>query len=328
MTEVLPLNPATYQRHEIHLGIRNWAETNCYVDVLIELIHSLGYEPKAALAFTLGIDYEVDQWGFFKFPQADLYQLFGLEIQEFNPWRSLPELVENQLKAGRHVLVEMDSYFLPDTQGMAYKLAHVKSTIAINKIDRAAEVLGYFHNQGYHELSGQDYRDIFQIDGLVHERMLPTYIEYVKRRDLQLIPQGNELRLASIKLLKEHLKLIPTCNPFTQFKVAFAEDFVWLQTQDIELFHLYSFSNLRQYGACFELVQTYLTWLQEQGEEELGEAIAAFERISVNAKTYQFQLARAMARKKPLDTLAIDDMGRDWEMGMAILKRRYLSSAE
>ncbi|MEY4590409.1 MAG: hypothetical protein RL497_2485 [Pseudomonadota bacterium] len=327
MSEVLALNPATYTRHAIHQGNRNWAETNCYVDVLIELIHSLGFEPRAALAFTLAIDYEVDQWGFFKFPQADVYRLFGLEIQEFNPWRSLPELIENQLKAGRPVLVEMDSYFLPDTQGMAYKLAHVKSTIAVNKIDRTQQIMGYFHNQGYYELSGQDYRDIFQVDGLVHERMLPTYIEYVKSRHLQPTPSGADLLHASIELLKEHLQLIPARNPFEQFKSAFAEDFLWLQTQDIELFHLYSFSNLRQYGACFELVQTYLTWLQEQGEDGLTEAIEAFERISVNAKTYQFQLARAMARKKTLDTLAIDDMGRDWALGMELLKNRYLPTA-
>ena len=151
MSEILPLNPTNYTRHCIHQGDRNWAETNCYVDVLVELIHSLGFEPLAALPFTLTIDYEVDQWGFFKFPHKDLFELYGLEIQEFNPWRNLPELIEQQVLAGRPVLVEMDSYYLPDTQGMAYKLAHVKSTIAVNKLDRAQEVMGYFHNQGYYE---------------------------------------------------------------------------------------------------------------------------------------------------------------------------------
>jgi hypothetical protein len=323
MIEVLPLNPASYAKHAIHQGERNWAETNCYVDVLLELIHSLGFEPKAALAFTLAVDYEVDQWAFFKFPHKDIYQLFGMEIQEFNPWRNLPELIENQLRAGRHVLVEMDSYFLPDTQGMAYKLAHVKSTVAVNKIDRDQQLLGYFHNQGYYELSGQDYRDIFQTAGLVHERMLPTYIEYVKYRHLHPTPSGKALLNASLELLKEHLQLTPTRNPFEQFKAAFAQDFVWLQTQEIETFHLYSFSNLRQYGACFELVETYIKWLREQGEQGLDEAIAAFGRISVNAKTYQFQLARAMARKREMDSSAIDEMGRDWQTGMSILKRLY-----
>ncbi len=324
MSEILPLNPTSYTRHCIHQGDRNWAETNCYVDVLVELIHSLGFEPLAALPFTLTIDYEVDQWGFFKFPHKDLFELYGLEIQEFNPWRNLPELIEQQVLAGRPVLVEMDSYYLPDTQGMAYKLAHVKSTIAVNKLDRTQEVMGYFHNQGYYELSGEDYRAIFQVDGLVHERMLPTYIEYVKLRYLHPTPTGAALLKASVALLKEHLHLIPQQNPFTHFKTAFAQDFIWLQAQPIETFHLYSFSNLRQYGACFELVETYLRWLQAQGEEGLQDAIAAFGRITVNAKTFQFQLARAMARKRELDGAAIDDMGRDWQTGMDVLKRCYL----
>jgi len=324
MREVLPLDPATYIKHDIHQRERNWAETNCYVDVLVELIHSLGYEPKAACAFSLTIDYEVDQWGFFKFQHKDMYALFGLEIQEFNPWRDLPLLLENQLEAGRPVLIEMDSYFLPDTQGTAYKIAHVKSTVAVNKIDRENHIMGYFHNQGYYELSGDDYRAVFQLDGLVHERMLPTYIEYVKRRHLHTIPTGAELLQASIESLKEQLQLIPKKNPFIAFKENFAKDFAWLQTQDIEVFHLYSFSNLRQYGACFELVQTYLLWLQEQGEGGLQEAIDAFSRINNNAKTFQFQLARAMSRKRDLDSSAIDEMGRDWQLGMDVLLRRYL----
>ena len=326
MSEILPLDPATYQKHDIHLGDRSWAETNCYVDVLVELIHSLGFEPKAALAFTLTIDYEVDQWGFFKFPHKDLFKLYGLEIQEFNPWRALPELIEQQLNAGRPVLVEMDSYFLPDTQGTAYKIGHVKSTVAINKLDREQQIMGYFHNQGYYELSGQDYHDIFQLDGLVHERMLPTYIEYVKRRHLHPTPIGDELRQVSVELLKEQLQLTPQQNPFIVFKTAFARDVIWLQAQDIDAFHLYSFSNLRQYGACFELVKTYLAWLKEQGEDGLDDAIAAFGRITVNAKTLQFQLARAMSRKRELDMAAIDEMGRDWQTGMDQLRHRYLSS--
>ena len=324
MNEVLHLNPATYVKHDIHQGNRIWVETNCYVDVLVELIHSLGFEPKAALAFTLTIDYEVDQWGFFKFQDSDLYKLYGLEIQEFNPWRDLPALIEAQVANGRHVLVEMDSYFLPDTQGTAYKIAHVKTTVAVNKIDREQQVMGYFHNQAYHELSGEDYRALFQLDGLVHERMLPTYIEYVKRRNLHPTPSGDALRLASLETLKEQLGLIPVKNPFIAFKEAFAKDFVWLQTQDIEVFHLYSFSSLRQYGACFELVHTYLTWLQEQGETGLQEAIDAFGRITNSAKTFQFQLARAMSRKRELDSSVIDEMGRDWQLGMDILLQRYL----
>ena len=80
MTRVTDLNPATYQRHLIHGEQRVWPETNCYTDVIIELLHGLGREPIAALPFAFAIDFEGDQWTFFKFPDSDLDELSG------GPW--------------------------------------------------------------------------------------------------------------------------------------------------------------------------------------------------------------------------------------------------
>ena len=323
MKQVKALSPASYERHLIHGAERTWAETNCYVDVLVELLHGLDYEPAAALPFTLGIDFEGDQWSFFKFPHEDLFALYGMEIQEFNPWRSLAQHVETQVGLGRPVLVEMDSFFLPDTAGTAYKLAHVKSTIAVNAIDIEQRYLGYFHGQSYYELTGQDFIDIFQLGGLVHERMLPPYIEYVKLRNLHEVPRGKALVDASLVLLRKHLQLIPRDNPFVRFKDAFARDFDWLLTQEMETFHLYSFATFRQYGACFELVETYLKWLQQQGQQNLDAAIQAFATISNNTKAFQFQLARAMARKRPIDLAPLDEMAAAWQTGMSQLLALY-----
>ena len=323
MKQVKALNPARYERHLIHGAERTWAETNCYVDVLVELLHGLDYEPAAALPFTLGIDFEGDQWSFFKFPHEDLFALYGMEIQEFNPWRSLAQHVETQVGLGRPVLVEMDSFFLPDTAGTAYKLAHVKSTIAVNAIDIEQRYLGYFHGQSYYELTGQDFIDIFQLGGLVHERMLPPYLEYVKLRNLHEVPRGKALVDASLVLLRKHLQLIPRDNPFVRFKDAFARDFDWLLTQEMETFHLYSFATFRQYGACFELVETYLKWLQQQGQQNLDAAIQAFATISNNTKAFQFQLARAMARKRPIDLAPLDEMAAAWQTGISQLLALY-----
>jgi hypothetical protein len=71
MARILDLDPATYERHLIHGEGRTWAETNCYTDVVVELLHGLGFEPIAALPFTLTIDLDVDQWTFFKFHPGD-----------------------------------------------------------------------------------------------------------------------------------------------------------------------------------------------------------------------------------------------------------------
>src|SRR5205085_11245999 len=82
--------------------------------------------------------------------------------------------------------------------------------------------------------------------------------------------------------------------------------------ESIDAFHRYSFATLRQAGACFELAATYLSWLQSQNVPGLAESIAGFSELSTGSKTLQFQLARAMSRKKPLDLAPIDRMGQSW----------------
>ena len=68
----LSLTAATFVPHPLHATERSWTETNCYVDVWIEVLHALGLDPVAASAFTLSCDFEGDQWTFFKYPPEDL----------------------------------------------------------------------------------------------------------------------------------------------------------------------------------------------------------------------------------------------------------------
>lgn len=323
MVRVADLDPATYQRHRLHGEGRTWVETNCYSDIIIELLHGLGHEPIAALPFTLAVDFDVDQWTFFKFPHADVEQLYALGIHELAPWRPLVEHVEEQVGAGRPVLVELDSYFLPDTAGTAYKLAHVKSTVAVNQIDRSAGRMGYFHNQSYHWLSGQDFCDVFQTEGLVHPRMLPPYIEFVKALPRAKPLRGAALVAGSLDVLKRQLAKVPSVNPFGTFKAKFQADADWLLASDIEVFHAYSFATLRQYGACYELASTYLAWLGENSVDGAQDAANDFDHIAKATKTLQFQLARSMMRKRPLDLASLDDMGVRWERSLDQLVRRF-----
>ena len=81
----------------------DWTETNCYVDVWIEVLHALGLDPVAAAAFTLSCDFEGDQWTFFKYPPEDLRTLFGIEVAELNVWRPVVDHVEEQLGLGTAV---------------------------------------------------------------------------------------------------------------------------------------------------------------------------------------------------------------------------------
>ena len=68
---------------------RAWAESNCYIDVWIEVLHALGLEPFAFLPHVLPVDFEGDQWTFFKPSHDDLFALYGLDVQELNVWRPL-----------------------------------------------------------------------------------------------------------------------------------------------------------------------------------------------------------------------------------------------
>lgn len=322
MRRLLSLDPGTYQRHLIHGEGRTWAETNCYVDVWIETMHAFGYEPIAALPFTFAIDFEGDQWTFFKFPLLDLYDLFGIDVQELAIWRPLETHIEEQVGRGRPVMVELDSFYLPDTHGTAYKMAHVKSTVAIIEIDTVHRHMGYFHNQGYYHVDGEDYLDLLRLRGTPDPAMLPPYVEFVKFHP-GLNCKGRDLVDRSLGVLQKQLRLIPVTNPFPAFKSRIQTDLQWLMTEPIDTFHLYSFATLRQFGACYELSTTYLNWLKQQGETGLEDIILSFTGLSDSAKAMQFQLARAMARRKPLDLSTIDLMAETWQRGTSALKTRF-----
>lgn len=324
--KLLDLDPASYQRHLIHGEGRDWAETNCYMDVWIELLNGMGLEPIAALPCVFAIDFEGDQWTFFKYPLIDLDHLYGLDIQELNIWRDLLECIEEQLHRGRHVLVELDSYFLPDTQGTAYKLEHVKSTVAVNEIDRDNKRMGYFHNQSYHVLEGNDFEELLLSFDKLDDRVLPPYVEFVKPRNKPRLT-GNDLLQASLTCFRTQLRNLPEENPFLAFKQRFASDFSDMAHVDLDFFHKYSFATLRQYGAAFELCRTYLEWLKQQGDTstDLDKPIQLYADISASTKVFQFQLARAAARKRAMDLSPLDEMAQWWQQATEILLSAYLN---
>ena len=190
-------------------------------------------------------------------------------------------------------------------------------------IDVEKRRMGYFHGASYYALEGDDFRDIFLLDGAPHERFLPPYFEYVKWRQNFHPPKGAELLEASLALLAKHLARVPRDNPFTRFRERFSADLDWLMKAEIGLFHAYSFATLRQYGACYELSETYLRWLAAQGVDGVDEAAGEFKQIAETAKAIQFQLARSMARKRPLDLAPVEAMGSQWQRAMDQLQARF-----
>ncbi len=313
---MLPIEAATYIPSPLHSVERIWPETNCYADLWIELLSALGLDPVAALAFTLSVDFEGDQWQFFKFPLEDLRALYGLEVAEMNPWRGVEHHIEEQLEMGRFLTVEVDAWYLPDTAGVSYQREHVKSSIVANTLDRRGGRLGYFHNGGYHELDGDDYAGVFR-HGQEDPGALPPYVELVKLDRLER-PDDDELLRRTVRLVEVHLGRRPASNPVLRFRTRFDEDLEWLRAADMSAFHLYAFATLRQFGSCSELSASLCSWLVDRGEA-VGEAGKLFTGLASGAKAVQFKLAR-LASGRPIDIgPLLEDMARQWDSAMEIV---------
>jgi hypothetical protein len=309
---LLGLDPASYEPHPVHGGDRSYTETNCYTDILIEMLHARGDEPLAAMGFTVRMDFEGDQWTFFKPPPEDLEALFGVDIHEMQPWRPLPEQIVEQLEAGRTVIVELDSWYLPDTASTAYRTEHVKSSAVMEAIDVENERLRYFHNAGLYELEGEDFRGVFRTGGDVSPDVLPPYTELV-RFDAGPRLQGEELKAAARDLLRRHLARRPPGNPFARFGERLAADLPGLLEADVAHYHAYAFATVRMVGSAFEICASHVDWLLgEQG----AEAAASLREIVDGSKVLSFKLAR----RRPFDPApAVAALADSWDAAMSRL---------
>jgi len=300
MPMVFPgLDPETYSIHALHSQERMWPETNCYVDLWIEVLNALGLAPEAMLGFTLTQDFEGDQFTFFKVPLEDLEALYGVVATELAIFDTVENHVEMQIERGRLCLVEMDSFYMPDTAGVSYQREHGKTTIGINRLDRENRSLDYFHNGGFFRLQGDDFDGVFQRHLAPGSLPFLPYTEFAKLPEI--LPGEAHLRATAQALLKRHFIRRPRHNPFAAFASVFPQQIEALAARDFDFFHKYAFNTLRQFGANFELLASHLAWISPEGrfEEERQAAL----KIAETGKTVQFQVARAVNRKK-FDTLA------------------------
>jgi hypothetical protein len=306
------LDPAGYRSHQLHAPERTYVETNCYTDILIELLHARGEEPLAAMGCTVRMDFEGDQWTFFKpFPE-DLEQLFGVDVHEMQPYRPLPEQAAEQIAQGKTLIVELDSWHLPDTAATSYRSEHVKSSVVVEAIDTTGERLRYFHATGLYELAGEDYRGVFRLGRPFSEDVLPPYTELV-RFDAGPRLRGEELRDASRDLLRGHLARRPATNPFLRFSAQLERDLPRLLDGDAGDYHAYAFATVRMAGSAFEVAASQAEWLLG---DRAGEASAALRRIVEGCKSLSFRLARRRAFEPEA---ALGTLAAAWEEAMGWL---------
>jgi len=311
LLSLLGIEPNGYRPHALHSPERTYLETNCYTDIVIELLHASGEEPLAAMGCTMAMDFEGDQWTFFKPSPEDLELLYGLDIHEMQPYRPLPEQAAEQIAQGQTLIVELDSWYLPDTVATSYRSEHVKSSVVIEAIDPEGQRMRYFHATGLYELSDEDYRGVFRLGRPFSEDVLPPYTELV-RFDTGPRLRGEELRDAALRLLRRHLDRRPASNPFVRFAAQLQRELPRLLEGDAGDYHAYAFATVRMAGSAFEVASSHVRWLMSDADA----VSQAFARIVEGCKVLSFRLARRRAFE-PAPALA--ELASAWDEAMTRL---------
>ena len=325
------LDPASYVRHAVHQTTALWPEKNCYADLWIELLHACGEPAEAMLPFVVAVDFDGDQWTFFKPSHDELWELYGIKVQELTVWRPWIEHAFEHLSAGALLSVEVDSFWLPDTAGTDYRAKHGKTTFVFNDLDVAQRRLGYFHNAGYCTLEGEDFDATLQTAAAAPgEVRLPLFAERVMppraRGQHDVAARLDAQRRCSLDLMQRHLQRVPAVNPVTRFATRFAADLPALQARGLEHYHAWAFAGTRQLGAAFELAAAWLDWvapaLNPATAPDQALARAAMLAVSADAKGLILKGARAVALHRPFDVVAhLAPTAQRWQDAMDTLRR-------
>ncbi len=307
---LLGLEPERYVPHPIHGGDAVYPETNCYTDVIIELLHARGDEPLLAMGSVFSGDFEGDQFTFFKPAPEDLEALFGVRIHEMQLYRPLVEHVLEQLRAGRTMTIEADSFYLPDTAATSYRREHVKSSIAIEALDHDARELRYFHNRSLHALSGDDYDGVFRLGRPYSADVLAPYAELV-RFDAGPRLSGDALHERAVAQLRLQLARRPARNPIAAFSEQLLGVLPVLLAGAPQDYHDYAFATVRMLGAGAELGARMCETLFAGGADPVARPL---HELAAAARVLSLKLAR----RRPFDAEPnLTAMAGHWDRAMA-----------
>ncbi len=136
MVSLFGHDPATYTPHWLHAGDRTYLETNCFTDIVIELLHARGDEPAGGARV-------VRPDGLRERPVDVLQAVCRWTSRSSSAWTSTrcsrtgrsPSRSRSCSALGRTMTVELDAWYLPDTAATSYGNAHVK-TGGHRRVDR------------------------------------------------------------------------------------------------------------------------------------------------------------------------------------------------
>ncbi|GLY02731.1 MULTISPECIES: DUF1839 family protein [Actinoplanes] len=301
---VHPSFTGVHRNHALHRDPDGeWIDANCYTDVWVELLHGLGLDPYPVLVAALRLDFEGDQWTFFKPAVADLQMLYGIDVIELAPYGSLAEQAGRHLRRGDIMIMEADAYHLPDTP-TTYHRTHSKTTVAVVAVDLPARTARYLHNADCFTVYDEDFDGLFRLGvGEPPAGHLPPYLELVKLNRVRRRPEA-ELRALAGGLALEAGGAPDRAEAMSRFVTAFDDEIRRIVAAGQTGFGDYAFVTLRQLGAGCALAAKFLRWLgaAAPGDPEL--IAEACDSISRCAKRLIMKSARATATGRRLDGTA------------------------
>lgn len=339
MTTAIDLG--AHQQHRLHQDDSAWSNSNCYVDVWLELLPLYGLNPAPALACAFGAEFIGDQWEFLKISATDLRELYGLKVGEYDTWRPLLDHVQLQLDLRNVCLIEVDAYFLPDTAGVSYRSGHTKTTIAPLALNREEKTVRYLHNDSLFTLNGADFDGIFGPEA-EHGLVPRPYVELVRTQQLKHDDEAT-LRQTAAKLLRGYLDAAPAQNQVAALNRHITASLPELASGGMELFHGFTFATTRQLGITAMFAAEFCRWFDGASEEPaavasesfavaevspqspLSRAEQAFDAVSLGAKSLQFKLARAAAGRTINVAELMTSLEEQWALGLDAV-REHLGS--
>ena len=295
--------------HGLHSLERPWPETNCYLDLWIELLHALGRDPVPLLGLAVALDWEADHFTFLKPSASDISALTGVTLHELAIWDDTEAQIVGQIAHGAVALLEVDAFFLPDTGGNAYRGKHTKTTIGISAIDPGDRSIEYFHNAGLFRLSGDDYDGVLGRGG--YRTLLFPYAELARPSGEALAPPL--ARQVARDVLTRLAQTRSPGNPIARFAEALPDLLARIGSDPARVNAL-CFNTTRQLGGAFGLLSHHLMWLGEDGK--------AAATLAEQAKAMQFQIARCARRVRPDPAIAtgLEAMAMTWDCCMAAIE--------
>jgi len=299
------------------------AETNCYVDVWIELLHAWGFEPLAALPFNRGPPTLKGTSGPFLqvFRCLTLRTLFGLDVQELAIWRPR-SWGTSRSRWAWDVPVSRRARFLSSAghrRGPPISKQHQKST-GRRRCDWTSRGrrLGYFHGQGYYE--GWEADDFPSASSAWRPRArssLSAPLRGIREASRGAAAESVESLVGIFALASLQTAVDASCrrtNPFVRFKGRDSPRD--LELADVRHRSRYSTSTRsRRFASSVPATRAAATYprlvADSRNAPDWTGRSPACRASPQGPRTLQFQLARAMSRQKPLNLNSLDDMGRD-----------------